>query len=81
MKYDAAKAISAPLVLIRASILAMIRVTIGVSDTAVKWRLINGMVNYFFDVDWLDNFRFQLVDKEVATDVPVLRIYHFHRME
>ena len=39
------------------------------------------MVNYFFDVDWLDNFRFQLVDKEVATDVPVLRIYHFHRME
>ena len=55
---------------------------IDATDTAVKSRLINGMVNYIFDVDWLDNFRFQLVDQESddATDVPV-RIYHIHHME
>ena len=44
---------------------------IGVSDTTVKWRLINGIINNIFDVDWLDNFCFRLVGKEEAADVPV----------
>ena len=53
---------------------------IGVSDTTVKWRLINGIINNIFDVDWLDNFRFRLVGKEEAADVPV-RVNHIHYME
>ena len=55
---------------------------IGLADTDAQLRLINGMVNYIFDVDWLDNFRFQLIDKEsdAASEVPV-KIYNIHHME
>ena len=55
---------------------------IGVADTVVKSRLINGMVNYIFNIDWLDHFRFQLISKESdeATIVPI-KIYHIHHME
>ena len=52
---------------------------VGVTDTAVKSRLINGMINYIFNVDWLDSFRFQLISDQ-ATNVPVKK-YHIHHTE
>ena len=55
---------------------------VGVTDTAVKSRLINGMINYIFNVDWLDSFRFQLISEETdeAINVPVKK-YHIHQTE